>query len=361
MKKFIFAILFSIFLIGCATTNVESNVSDNNKKAHKELREEFENCQMYNELVKRGLDFKTLDKLNDCGLIKYYLDQFFIDENGMPLDNHIFIQFCDGKNYSHVKTSSSMRIDFSDEYGSKDELLNKGYKEDEIFYYPYFNGEWKDGYRVGKKYMDVDSKRYISYKNYSVNTTKSLLVGLNDFHIENDVDDNEEYYNEISKSDKEYLILDLSYNKGGKTISWFSLEKSIKEMSPKEIFILCSDKTYSMGEWATSCIEAATNIKTTIIGYPTYGGWRCSKKIKVITFDNFTIECYLNDEDITDQYWGWDRYNLPYPIEGIGVTPNIYTNGNAIDSLEVVKHLINDDELSLPVLYKKECLKFGLK
>ena len=46
------------------------------------------------------------------------------------------------KNYlGFVDVQCQMYIDWSDEYGSKDELLKKGYKEDEIFYYPYFNGE----------------------------------------------------------------------------------------------------------------------------------------------------------------------------------------------------------------------------
>ena len=353
MKKFIYIFLFSIFLIGCATTNVESNVSDNNKKAHKELRKEFENYSQLPVLKVRGFDLKKLDTINDWEEMRDYLQPFFIDENGMPVDNHASFELP-----SNVQTQSTMKIDFSDEYGSKDELLNKGYKEDEIFYYPYFNGEWKDGYRVGKKYMDVGNVKNLTFnKNYFDVSKNALLVGLRDFVIENNIDDNKECYDLISISKKDYLILDLSYNGGGNAISWLSLIEAIKKMKPKEIFILCSDKTCSMGEWATSWIEVATKIKTTVIGCPTWGGWKCVKTSKVIFFDGFSLECSLNDKE-SNWKWGWDLYKLPYPTEGIGATPDIYTDGNAINSLEVVKHLIGDSRLSLPKDYYKECLKF---
>ena len=349
MKKFIYTILFSIFLIGCATTNVESNADD---IAREELRKEFENYSQLPVLIEKGFDLDKLCEFDDAIKMKNYLQPFFIDENKMPLDQHASIILSDkiGNSYE-VRTRSQMVIDFSDEYGSKDELLNKGYKEDEIFYYPYFNGEWKDGYRVGKKRMNNGPIHKSGYeKNYSVNSEKALLIGLNDFFIKNDVDDNEEYYDEISKSDKDYLILDLSYNFGGLYISWLSLVESINKMNPKEIFVLCSDRAFSLGDNAPSWIEAATKIKTTIIGYPTSGAWKNIKTSKVLKFKYFTINCNIND----NSYWhklDWDKYNLPYPTEGIGATPDIYTNGNAINSLEVVKHLIGDDELSLPEDY----------
>ena len=104
-------------------------------------------------------------------------------------------------------------------------------------------------------------------------------------------------------------------------------------------------------------LKAEAKIKTTIIGCPTWGGWKTTKKIKVIRFDNFTVECGLDDRNVNLTYY-WDLYKLPYPTEGIGATPDIYTDGNAINSLEVVKYLISDSGLSLPKDYYKECLKF---
>ena len=327
MKRFlvclvlIFTLLFNVF-------------AGNNKKAHKELRKEFENYELLPELKARGFDLKKLDKIDDWEEMKNYLELFFIDENGMPLDNHVWIS----SNYTDMaKVRSQMRIDFSDEYGSKDELLNKGYKEDEIFYYPYFNGEWKDGYRVGKKFMG-DEKDTEFKPNYLISSEKSLLFGFQNFG------DNNEYYNEISKSNKKYLILDLSHNCGGQDTSYNSLIDAINKMKPKEIFIMISDDSASMAEYATSWIEKATNIKTTIVGYPSCGAWKCCGEYKTSYFDNFNIEYSLCG--VFWEYY-WDMYNIPYPIEGIGVTPDIYAE-TSFESLEVIKHLINDNELSLP-------------
>ena len=339
MKRFlisfvlIFALLFNVFA--------------DNKKAHKELRAEFEKCVFLPELKSRGLDLKKLDKIDDLEEMKDYLSQFFIDENGIPLDNHLSIQFeIYGKNYSDryksVKTSSSMQIEWSDEYGSKDELLNKGYKEDEIFYYPYFNGEWKDGYRVGKKYMG-ETKDSGRKSNYSVNSEKTLLVGLDTFKNGT----NDKAYEEISNSDKEYLILDLSYNGGGNTRYSLHLVDAIEKMKPKEIFIIIDNSSVSMGEIAAIAVKKATNIKTTIVGYPTAGAWKCTKKLVVISFDKFNINCRIDDGG-ANWKWVYDTYNIPYPTEGIGATPDIYTDGSPRTSLEVIKYLINDNELTYP-------------
>ncbi len=347
MKRFfvsfvlIFTLIFSVF-------------AGDNKKAHRELRREFEKFSGLSELKARGFDLKKLDEIDDMTEMKNYLEAYFVDENGMPLDNHVFIQFILMNKKYRVRTGMSMFIDFSDEYGSKDELLEKGYIENEnIFYYPLYNGEWhEDGYRVGKKYMSNEKYNDRSF-NYSVNSEKALLVGLGDFFIENNKDDNKEYYDEISKSKKEYLILDLSRNKGGSLSSYDGLVKSVKKMSPKEIFILCNSTTKSMGECVCYLIENDTNIKTTIIGYPTWGGLNGGKKSKIIKFDYFDIEVWLDDsygkENGQEQSLPFGKqHNL---TEGIGFTPDIYTDGSASTSLEVIKHLIGDDELSLPSYY----------
>ena len=332
MKRFlvclvlIFTLLFNVF-------------AGNNKKAHKELRAEFEKYELLPELKSRGFDLKKLDKIDDWEEMKNYLEQFFIDENGMPLDNHVWIS----SNYTDkAKVRSQMHIDFSDEYGSKDELLNKGYKEDEIFYYPYFNGEWhEDGYRVGKKYMG--DRIYMEDNNqhggsYFVNSENALLVGFDYFYN----DQNETIYEEISKSNKEYLILDLSYNGGGSQSSYDDLVRAIKILKPKEIFIMISGVTVSMAEYCTSYLEKDSGIKITIIGYPTCGAYSaCTGERKNISFDDFELTIGLGPKAY---------YNIPSLIEGIGITPDYYTE-NSFESLEVIKHLINDSELSLPSNY----------
>ena len=346
MKKFFISFILIVSLL--------FNVFADNKQAHKELREAFENYSMLPEMIEKGFDLDKLDKIDDWKEMGDYLQPFFQDENGYPLDNHTNICFnsLDNTTYRVLDTESSMFIDWTDEYGSKDELLKKGFKEDEIFYYPYFNGEWRDGYRVGKKFMGNGNYRYrVSNHPYLSSSKKALLVGISDFF-------NNQYYSDISNSKKKYLILDLSYNYGGSVDYYFELVDAIKKMKPKEIFILCDNCTSSMGEFSSSWIEKATNIKTTIIGYPTWGGWKHGKIKHTISFDTFIMYCDVEDNKSP---WRalWDRYGIPYPVEGIGVTPDIYTN-NVKESLEVVKHLIKDDSLYLPEDYIQK-IDYGIK
>ena len=137
MKKFFISFVLIISLL--------FNVFADNKQAHKELRKEFEKCLFISEIKNRDPEFlNKLDKIDDLDEMRDYLRSIFIDENGMPLDNHAMIDFYKDHKYSSVATESQLCVEWSDEYGSKDELLKKGYKEDEIFYYPYFNGEWRD-------------------------------------------------------------------------------------------------------------------------------------------------------------------------------------------------------------------------
>ena len=207
------------------------------------------------------------------------------------------------------------------------------------FYYPFYNGEWhEDGYRVGKKYMGdriyMEDIGIQLGNNYSVSSENALLVGFERFNNQND-----KIYEEISKSDKEYLILDLGYNGGGNDESYFGLVNAIKKMKPKEIFIMISGVTVSMGECATLHLELHTGIKTTIIGYPTCGAYSaCVGERKDIHFDDFELTIGLGPKAY---------YNIPGLIEGVGIIPDYYTE-NSFESLEVIKHLINDNELSLP-------------
>lgn len=354
MKKFfisfvlIFALIFNIF-------------AGDNKKAHRELRKEFENFSGLSEMKKKGFDLKKLDKMNSWEEIKKYLQPFFIDENGYPLDQHASIDLIYGKNtkgsIDSIKTDSQMCIEWSDEYGSKNELLEKGYIENEnMFYYPLYNGEWhEDGYRIGKKYMGEHGS-LIYRKNYSMNSEKALLIGFRNFE-KNSL--NIENFKEISNSKKEYLILDLSYNSGGSVDNYFALVESIKKMNPKQIFILCSKTTFSVAEGTSCWLFFNTKIKTTIIGCPTWGGWHCAKQSKIIEFEGFNINCSIADNRHYLFFDSWDNSIVPLPKEGIGVTPDIYTDGNTLNSLEVVKYLIEDTELSLPKDYYSACIESG--
>lgn len=331
MKKFFISFVLIISLL--------FNVFADNKQAHKELREAFENWEKLSIMVEKGFDLDKLDKIDDWKEMRDYLQPFFLDEKGYPLDQHSPIHFYDNKeNYlGFVDVQCQMYIDWSDEYGSKDELLKKGYKEDEIFYYPYFNGEWRDGYRVGKKFRCTKMGSYSGYgEDYIFSTNKSLFATINTFN-------SPMYLEEISTSSKKYLILDMSENGGGYDGIYYDLVKAIKKMKPKEIFVFIDYETYSMGERAAFLFEKDTNIKTTLIGYPTRGGYTGGSTRYKITFDNFMIEINLSANGAKLS---------PELVEGIGLTPDYYTSNN-YESIEIVKHLIKDNDLELPDLYKQ--------
>ena len=342
MKKFLISFVLIISLL--------FNVFADNKQAHKELREAFKNYGMLPEMVEEGFSLDKLDEMNDWKEMFDYLQPFFMSEDKMPLDNHAFICFGERSTGEyeahHIYNESTMLIDWSDEYGKKDELLKKGYKEDEIFYYPYFNGEWRDGYRVGKKWMLVHDTDYgtgkwkshfqqFSLRKDVITTKKSLYVPLSGFY---DKEKNNKYYAEISKSNKKYLILDLSRNSGGLDEVYLGLVDAIKRMKPKETFILMSEYSFSYGDHACLLLEKDTNIKTTLIGYPTGGGYKTATgAYHEIQFDDFKITCTLGKKT------GFKRIEVSTLVEGIGITPDYYANYK--ESIEVVKYLIKDDEL----------------
>ena len=343
MKKFFISFVLIISLL--------FNVFADNKQAHKELREAFENWEKLPIMVEKGFDLDKLDKIDDWEEMRDYLQPFFLDEKGYPLDQHSPIHFYDNKgNYlGFVRVQCQMYIDWSDEYGSKKELLKKGYKEDEIFYYPYFNGEWRDGYRVGKKFRCNEPGSYCGYglPNESFSTKKSLFVGIADFEAVSP------YLDVISKSSKKYLILDLSSNVGGADGNYYPLVDAIKKMKPKEIFVFIDHCTYSMGERAAFLLEKDTNIKTTLIGYPTKGGYTGDSRRLTFTFDNFTIDMNLSK----------GAHLSPELVEGVGLTPDYYTSNN-YESIEIVKYLTKDEDLCLPELYMDNinyCLNNDIK
>ncbi len=328
MKK---TLLCLFFLISFFTSLFADNT-----QAHKELKEIFKYYGLYPALVKKGFNLNKLDELNTPEEFINYLQPFFINEKGLPFDQHAFINFYyKSEPITRVKTQSQVFIDFSDEYGTKKDLLEKGYTEDEVFYYPYFNEMWhEDGYRVGRKFTGISVREYKYNKYFSVESNNALLVGIHNF------EGHRGYYNytrQISNSKKKYLILDLSNNGGGDPSYYWNLTSAINKMKPKEIFVLCDYLTFSMGEYALLHLEKDCGIKIIIIGYPTGGALSCDMGDKrSVIFDDFEIHLYLGHEP-TDEVI----------TEGVGITPDYYAN-NTIESLEIAKHLIKDKKLSLP-------------
>lgn len=120
------AITFNLFV----SQIFAASFADNAKKAMKEYGG-------YKELVNRGFNLKMLNTISTPeDLYNVLLPYMIVDEK--PLDNCISFN---GFNFARHKS-----IKFENEYGTIDELLGKGYKSEDLFYYP---SKGKDIYRVG--------------------------------------------------------------------------------------------------------------------------------------------------------------------------------------------------------------------
>lgn len=128
MKKTVFILLLSLFV--CINFTFADSIANDAKKAIKEYAG-------FNELKNRGFDLKMLDKITSAeDLYNVLLPYMIVD--GKSLDNTISFN---GYNFNRHKS-----IKFENVYGTIGELLNKGYKPEQLFYYP-CKGD--DFYRVG--------------------------------------------------------------------------------------------------------------------------------------------------------------------------------------------------------------------
>lgn len=104
----------------------------------KDFKVALKNYAGMSELQKRGFKLKELDSVQSVKDIHNILLPYMI-QDGVPLDNAINIQ--DNKAYGPAYSfKQHYNVHFTDDYGTKQELLKKGYKENEILPY-YSKGE----------------------------------------------------------------------------------------------------------------------------------------------------------------------------------------------------------------------------
>ena len=278
MRKYIFIILFSIFLFGCASTNnVEKKprIDSDNRK----LEAAFKNYGGYDVLVERGFDIHSLDYIKNQAEFIYALQPYWYDEEGNPLDNHF--GYYNEKDY-YDTTAGGLQVlrkfsnvCFEDKYGTKEELLNEGYIENKtMFYYP-SNGEkdwrvgyWNSGIDNNSKYADNFKHTYsqLNHGNYGFYGDEDCIVIKFFNHKEND--NFSEFFSEAE--DVNVIIVDLINDGGGNLYSAQSLINGLKLLKNKKIYILTSNITGSCGEHTAAGIKKlCSNVK--IIGFDTAG------------------------------------------------------------------------------------------
>ena len=327
MRKIIYAILFSIFFVGCASTNIEkkSKISSDNKR----LETFTKKLPYYDILVERGFDIHSLDYVKNKSEFFDALDPYFYNyEDGSAIDCHFY-----GVGLKHVK--------FSNEYGTKDELLKKGYVENEtMFYYPsngekdWRVGEWTSKYEYTSQEFkerdtstpwfqknDITSCGFYDYKNY-------ILLKIYEHPKEGN-----DYKEFMSRAkNKDIIIIDVTQDKGGYPDE---LSDFLLTLKNKKIFVLITDDTCSYGEIFASYLRRQ-NPHIKLIGTDTFGAAKYSRGEELYKFPKLGFSIYM--PSCLD-----NNYPQSDGLEGIGVLPDYWAYG-PVDIVKTLNWALNNGE-----------------
>ena len=305
-KFFIFLLVFFFF------TNLfakESQLAADAKKALKEYAG-------YKELINRGFNLNMLDSIQSAEDLYKVLEPFMIvDEK--PLD--CLLSF-NGYNFARHKT-----IHFENVYGTIQELLNKGYEPDQLFYYP---SKGKEIYRIGNFVWEKPKAvtcpwADVCYYNRPFMGKKIAYFFPGAFTQ----DYFKPYLKEISK--KEAIVVDLRLNQNGWGGQLYQLGEALCQANYKGQIILIIDQT------------TGTNSENTI-KYNLNDSYYINGSQKKCNFDWVTLgENTCGKEAYTyNAKWSYKVGELqfnPLPVnenkwiacpEGEGVMPDIWAVGD---------------------------------
>lgn len=344
MKKFILSLFFVIFALFnvCGEDLLHPVIRDDIDEDVKKIELALVDYVFYPEMVERGFDVHQLDNMKIDGEMFEYVESFFRpnEEKGwLPLDNHHSFSIKDENKKWYQSTDYRKRVKFSNEYGTKDELLKKGYVENEtMFYYP-SNGEkdWRVGewtwynwkgtlqnFNSGAK-LNFDGMKEIYKDLYVLETKKSYVI-----RYDGKVD---KYINEniTSIPKKDYLIIDLLNGKGGNSSEALKFAKTIKTSKVKKIIVLI-DNVSSSGERIAYSLK--DDKRVIYIGENTNGTVRGADP-KIIISEKSKITLKLS------------TFDLPSEIpEGIGLFPDIWiANDSDMDIMKNIWNITKDYEL----------------
>jgi hypothetical protein len=362
MKKFIYTILFSIFLIGCATTNVEQKpkISSENKKLEKMM----ESYAGYPELVRRGFDIHSLDYVSNLEEFGQALNPYFYNyEDGTAFDNHFGSENHDNFGYVLLAYLPSMKNTYvffregrtvggqgyvaTKDYifGTKEELLAQGYIENEtMFYYP-INGEkdWVVGWKKQTKEFDISERPWCV--GHQVNPYSKSYIVIEDKNFAyikiwehpNTSNSYSDFYN-IAK-DKDVIIVDLTSDKGGYRDDGLSIANKILSLKNKKIYALIGKYTTSSGEILAYYLKSH-NPDIKLIGTNTGGCVRYSRgNLYKFPKLGFVLTCPQEYDD---------EWSIPNKasLEGIGLFPDCWamSAGDAAKTInwDLGYNLLND-------------------
>lgn len=200
-------------------------ISDDAKKAIKQYAG-------YSELQKRGFKIDMLNKIKTPeDLYNTLLPYMIVD--GKPLDNLISFN---GFNFSRHKT-----IHFQDVYGTIGELLDKGYKPEQLFYYP---SKGKEIYRIGE-FVWEETTPVPSIWNEALYYEKPFMGKKIAYFFAGTIIDNHfmPYIKEIQKKDA--IIVDLRLYSGGYGYQLYTLGEALCSANYQGKVIFIIDRTTS--------------------------------------------------------------------------------------------------------------------
>ena len=366
MKKFIISLFFVIFALlnVCGEDLLHPVIRDDIDEDVKKIEQALVDYVLYPEMVERGFDVHHLDNMKISFELWDYVESFFRpnEEKGwLPLDNHHNLRIKDENGKWLESPSYRKWVKFSNEYGTKDELLKKGYVENEtMFYYPsngekdWRVGEWSWFNWKGDKWMSSNSGAKLNWvgmeeisKEISIlETKKSYVIKLNS-HIKKDT------FDKLSFPKKDYLIIDLLNALGGKVNPALAFAEKIKKSKYKKIIVLI-DNT---GSAAERLVYALKDDKRVIyIGSNTNGLLEgINPKQIICKKDKFNLKLSTMDF-IPDSTFS----------EGIGYLPDIWVGGlggnDIIDFMKNIWRITEDYELVTSDLdVKIECNKLMKK
>ena len=324
-KSGIVAVFILLFLISTLSAK-ESQIAKDAKKA-------LNSYVGLSELKKRGFNLKAIDNVNSMDEVYNLLLPFMI-QNGVPLDNAI--GFYDKQTNISYNFKQHYTVHFTDDYGTKEELLKKGYKEDEIF--AYFS-KGKNFYRGGKFSWE---KAEVSAElgqwmmpQFPPLEEKNFIYFWPAFWTE-------QFYPDYWESalSKNYIILDLRLDQSGGDwqISQFFDYLEQKEYKGQLIIIIDSSATIGeslltirMTKWQNGK-EVPRNLKFTSIGENTLG------------LQNFSGEWQRFETDQTI-FWGVRKEINKFKKceEGVGVMPEVWAESpeDIFKTIEVISGIKN--------------------
>jgi len=319
MKKLISA-LFILLCFSTAFLSAQFQIAKDAKKA-------IQKYAGFKELKARGFKINSLDKIQTAEDFYNVLLPYMI-QNNKPLDNLLSIN---GMNFARHKN-----IVFENTYGTKDQLLKKGYTEDQLFYYP---AAGKDMYRAGHfewgqvtENPSIWKDVYFYNRPFMSEETAYFQVLFSSEKMF------EPYYKELAS--KQNIILDYRMFSGGWSGQVRNLGIYLEEKKYEGKIILITDRTTKddyifanetkTGAWNNG-VQAKGNLNWYVIGENTFGAQK------------YLLNADWNYRTDTLQFSPLPLHKFQYAVceEGVGINPDVWAVGDE-DILKTLEFLTGD-------------------